>query len=69
MDVPQVADYSRVSKTSVYKLIERQKIPAIRIGRLLKSDTAIGQSITPVLTGVIINVIHGKTKQIALCDS
>lgn len=37
MDVPQVADYSRVSKTSVYKLIERQKIPAIRIGRLLKA--------------------------------
>lgn len=37
MDVPQVADYSRVSKTSVYKLIERQKIPAIRIGRPLKA--------------------------------
>ncbi|AJC69274.1 DNA-binding protein [Trueperella pyogenes TP8] len=36
MDVPQVADYLRVSKTSVYKLIERQKIPAIRIGRLLR---------------------------------
>lgn len=35
MDVPQVAEYLRVSKTSVYKLIERQKIPAIRIGRLL----------------------------------
>ena len=36
MDVPQVAEYLRVSKTSVYKLIERQKIPAIRIGRLLR---------------------------------
>lgn len=36
MDVLQVADYLRVSKTSVYKLIERQKIPAIRIGRLLR---------------------------------
>ncbi|WP_406716832.1 helix-turn-helix domain-containing protein [Trueperella pyogenes] len=36
MDVPQVADYLRVSRTSVYKLIERQKIPAIRIGRLLR---------------------------------
>lgn len=36
MDVPQVADYLRVSKTSVYKLIERQEIPAIRIGRLLR---------------------------------
>lgn len=36
MDVPQVANYLRVSKTSVYKLIERQKIPAIRIGRLLR---------------------------------
>lgn len=35
MDVPQVANYLRVSKTSVYKLIERQKIPTIRIGRLL----------------------------------
>nr|WP_314783854.1 helix-turn-helix domain-containing protein [Olsenella uli] len=36
MDVPQVTDYPRVSKTSVYKLIERQKIPAIGIGRLLR---------------------------------
>lgn len=36
MDVAQVADYLRVSKMSVYKLIERQKIPAIRIGRLLR---------------------------------
>lgn len=36
MDVPQVVEYLRVSKTSVYKLIERQKIPAIRIGRLLR---------------------------------
>jgi len=36
MDVPQVAEYLRVSKTSVYKLIERQKTPAIRIGRLLR---------------------------------
>ena len=36
MDVPQVADYLRVSKTSVYKLIERQKITAIRTGRLLR---------------------------------
>lgn len=37
MDVPQVAEYLRISKTSVYKLIERQKIPAIRIGRPLVS--------------------------------
>ena len=29
-------EYLRVSKTSAYKLIERQKIPAIRIGRLLR---------------------------------
>lgn len=36
MDMPQIAEYLRVSKTSVYKLIERQKIPAIRIGRLLR---------------------------------
>ena len=36
MDVPQIADYPHVSKMSVYKLIERQKIPAIRIGRLLR---------------------------------
>lgn len=35
MDVPQVAYYLRVSTMSIYKLIERQKIPAIRIGRLL----------------------------------
>lgn len=36
MDVPQIADYPHVSKTLVYKLIERQKIPTIRIGRLLR---------------------------------
>ena len=35
MDVPRVAEYLRVSKTSVYGLIERQEIPAIRIGRSL----------------------------------
>lgn len=35
VDVLQVAEYLRVSKTSVYKLIERQKTLAIRIGRLL----------------------------------
>ena len=34
MDVPQVAEYLRVSKTSACKHIE--KIPAIRIGRLLR---------------------------------
>lgn len=31
----QIADCLSVSKTSVYKLIERQKIPTIRNGRLL----------------------------------
>ena len=36
MDVPQIANYPHVSKTSVYKLIERQKIPTRRIGRLLR---------------------------------
>ena len=36
MDVPQIADYPNVSKTSVYKLTERQEFPAIRIGRLLR---------------------------------
>lgn len=36
MDVPQVAEYLRVSRSSIYKLIERQQIPAIRIGRLLR---------------------------------
>ena len=36
MDVSQVADYPRASKTSVYKPTKRQKIPAIRIGRLLR---------------------------------
>ena len=36
MDVPQVAEYLRVSKKSVYKLIDRLKIPAIRIGGLLR---------------------------------
>lgn len=35
MDVPQVADYLRVSKASACKPIERQKISAIRTGRLL----------------------------------
>jgi len=36
MEVPQIADYPHVSKTSVYKLIERQKISTMRIGRLLR---------------------------------
>ena len=35
VDVPQVADYLRVSKASACKRIERQKISAIRTGRLL----------------------------------
>lgn len=34
MDTPQVADYLCASKISVYELVERQRIPAIRIGRL-----------------------------------
>ena len=36
MDVPQVADYPHVSKASAYRPIERQKIPAIWIGGLLR---------------------------------
>lgn len=36
MDVPQVAEYLRVSKTSACKPIERKKIPTIRIGGLLR---------------------------------
>lgn len=36
MDVPQVADYLRISKMSARKLVERQGIPEIRIGRLLR---------------------------------
>lgn len=36
LDVPEVAEYLRISRSSVYKLIERQQIPAIRIGRLLR---------------------------------
>ena len=34
MDVPQAADYLRISKTSARKHIERQAIPAARTGRL-----------------------------------
>ena len=36
LDVTEVAEYLRISRSSVYKLIERQQIPAIRIGRLLR---------------------------------
>lgn len=36
MNVPQVAEYLRASKTSACKFIERQKIPTIRIGGLLR---------------------------------
>ena len=36
LDVSQVAEYLRISRSSVYKLIEQQQIPAIRIGRLLR---------------------------------
>lgn len=37
MDVPRIAEYLHVSKTSVYKLIECQQITVIRIRRLLKT--------------------------------
>ena len=36
LDVSQVAEYLRISRSMVYKLIEGQRIPAIRIGRLLR---------------------------------
>lgn len=36
LDVTEVAEYLRISRSSVYKLIERQQIPAIRIGRLVR---------------------------------
>ena len=36
LDVSQVADYLRISRSSVYKLIERRQTPAIKIGRLLR---------------------------------
>lgn len=36
LDVSEVTDYLCISRSSVYKLIERQQIPAIRIGRLLR---------------------------------
>lgn len=36
LDVSQVAEYLRISRSSLYKLIERQQIPTIRIGRLLR---------------------------------
>ena len=32
----EVAEHLRISQSSVYKLIDRQQIPAIRIGRLLR---------------------------------
>ena len=36
MNVPQVAGYLRISKTSARKLVERQEIPAIKIRGLLR---------------------------------
>lgn len=36
LDVSQVAEYLRISRSTVYKLIEQHRIPVIRIGRLLR---------------------------------
>jgi len=36
LDVSQVAEYLRISRSSVYKMIEGRQIPAIRVGRLLR---------------------------------
>ncbi|MCH3956019.1 MAG: helix-turn-helix domain-containing protein [Olsenella sp.] len=36
LDVSQIAEYLRISRSMVYKLIEGQRISAIRIGRLLR---------------------------------
>jgi len=36
LDVAEVADYLRISRSMVYKLIENGRIPAIRLGRLLR---------------------------------
>lgn len=36
MDVSEVADYQRISRAMVYKLVERGKVPAISIGLLLR---------------------------------
>ena len=41
LDVTEVAEYLRISRSSVYKLIERQQIPAIRIGRLHDGAVAV----------------------------
>jgi excisionase family DNA binding protein len=40
LDVNEVAEYLRVSRSSVYKMIERGEIPAIRLGRLLRVNRA-----------------------------
>lgn len=36
--VQEVAEYLRVSRSLVYKMIRRKEIPAIRVGRLLRVD-------------------------------
>ncbi|WP_314784045.1 helix-turn-helix domain-containing protein [Olsenella uli] len=53
LDVSQVAEYLRISRSSVYKLIERQQIPAIRIGRLLRVRRAeLDEALHALGTGV-----------------
>ena len=53
LDVGQVADYLRISRSMVYKLIEGRQIPAIRIGRLLRVRKAeLDEALRALGTGI-----------------
>ena len=54
LDVSQGAEYLRISRSSVYKLIERRPIPTIRIGRFCASGrTSSTIRFAPWFTGSI----------------
>jgi excisionase family DNA binding protein len=38
MDVKEVAEYLRVSPKTVYRMIDKNRIPAIRVGKLWRFD-------------------------------
>jgi len=59
MTLEEVADYLRVTKKTIYRLLERQRIPAKKVGRQWRFDKAsidgwLSQSSTGVETNILV---------------